>query len=77
MFPAHARVLRPAARSRAGRCLLPTTEDRHADGLPRRVAQSGQFRLPPTLTAGVLDPGEALALRQRGGRPERERFGRP
>ncbi|MEV0966222.1 methyltransferase domain-containing protein [Streptomyces sp. NPDC049910] len=46
-----------------------------AGGLPRRVVQSEQFRFLLTLTAGVLDPSEALALWQREGRPERERFG--
>lgn len=47
----------------------------HTGGLPRRVVESEQFRFLLTLTAGVLDPHEALALWQREGRPERERFG--
>ncbi|MER7815904.1 methyltransferase domain-containing protein [Streptomyces sp. NPDC096153] len=47
----------------------------HVGGLPRRVAESGQFCFLLTLTAGVLDPHEALSLWQREGRPERERFG--
>ncbi|MFE0272827.1 methyltransferase domain-containing protein [Streptomyces sp. NPDC058992] len=47
----------------------------HVGGLPRRVAESEQFRFLLTLTAGVLDPHEALSLWQREGRPERERFG--
>ncbi|NBE56899.1 methyltransferase domain-containing protein [Streptomyces boluensis] len=44
-------------------------------GLPRRALHSELFRFLLTLTRGVLDPHEALALWQREGRPVRERFG--
>ncbi|MFD7228014.1 methyltransferase domain-containing protein [Streptomyces sp. NPDC059881] len=47
----------------------------HVGGLPRRVAGSELFRFLLTLTAGSLDPHEALSLWQREQRPERERFG--
>ncbi|MDI3387064.1 methyltransferase domain-containing protein [Streptomyces sp. B-S-A8] len=44
-------------------------------GLPHRALHSELFRFLLTLTRGVLDPHEALALWQREGRPARERFG--
>ena len=44
-------------------------------GLPARVVESEQFRFLLTLTAGVLDPHEALSLWQRERRPRRERYG--
>ncbi|WP_030688029.1 methyltransferase domain-containing protein [Streptomyces sp. NRRL B-1347] len=44
-------------------------------GLPRRALQSELFRFLLELTAGTLDPYEALALWQRERRPVRERFG--
>ncbi|MCF3124790.1 methyltransferase domain-containing protein [Streptomyces arenae] len=49
--------------------------EQHIGGLPRRVLQSELFRFLLELTAGRLDPHEALALWQREGRPVRERFG--
>ncbi|MFF1683835.1 MULTISPECIES: methyltransferase domain-containing protein [unclassified Streptomyces] len=47
----------------------------HIGGLPRRVIADDLFRFLLSLTAGRLDPHEALALWEREGRPERERFG--
>ncbi|GAA2336475.1 methyltransferase domain-containing protein [Streptomyces kunmingensis] len=44
-------------------------------GLPRRALQEELFRFLLTLTAGAMDPHEALALWEREGRPARERFG--
>ncbi|MEV0119081.1 methyltransferase domain-containing protein [Streptomyces sp. NPDC050844] len=44
-------------------------------GLPRRALQNELFRFLLELTAGTLDPYEALALWQREGRPVRERYG--
>ncbi|MFC5804183.1 methyltransferase domain-containing protein [Streptomyces formicae] len=44
-------------------------------GLPRRAADSDLFDFLLSLTAGSLDPHEALSLWQREQRPERERFG--
>ncbi|WP_351227695.1 methyltransferase domain-containing protein [Streptomyces sp. NPDC002133] len=44
-------------------------------GLPRRAADSELFHFLLALTAGSLDPHEALSLWQREQRPERERFG--
>ncbi|MFD9905560.1 methyltransferase domain-containing protein [Streptomyces sp. NPDC059063] len=49
--------------------------ERHIGGLPRRALQSELFRFLLELTAGSLDPYEALALWQRERRPVRERFG--
>ncbi|MEU7582207.1 methyltransferase domain-containing protein [Streptomyces sp. NPDC041068] len=49
--------------------------EQHVGGLPRKVLQSELFRFLLELTAGSLDPHEALALWQREGRPVRERFG--
>ncbi|MEV5975544.1 methyltransferase domain-containing protein [Streptomyces sp. NPDC052114] len=49
--------------------------EQHIGGLPRRVLASELFRFLLELTAGRLDPHEALALWQREGRPVRERFG--
>ncbi|MFB8018713.1 methyltransferase domain-containing protein [Streptomyces rubiginosohelvolus] len=48
---------------------------RHLGGLPRRVAGDDLFRFLLTLTAGTLDPHEALSLWEREGRPQRERYG--
>ncbi|MFI1221455.1 MULTISPECIES: methyltransferase domain-containing protein [unclassified Streptomyces] len=47
----------------------------HLGGLPRRVASDDLFRFLLTLTAGTLDPHEALSLWEREERPERERYG--
>ncbi|SCE58952.1 hypothetical protein GA0115261_109074, partial [Streptomyces sp. OspMP-M43] len=47
----------------------------HPGGLPRRVAGDDLFRFLLTLTAGALDPHEALALWEREERPRRERYG--
>ncbi|MEV8015172.1 methyltransferase domain-containing protein [Streptomyces sp. NPDC086554] len=44
-------------------------------GLPRRALQNELFRFLLELTAGTLDPYEALALWKREDRPVRERFG--
>lgn len=44
-------------------------------GLPRGALQNELFRFLLELTAGSLDPDEALALWQRERRPVRERFG--
>ncbi|GAA3125929.1 methyltransferase domain-containing protein [Streptomyces rectiviolaceus] len=49
--------------------------EQHLGGLPRRALQNELFRFLLELTAGSLDPYEALALWQREGRPVRERFG--
>ncbi|MFJ2027770.1 methyltransferase domain-containing protein [Streptomyces sp. NPDC087897] len=43
--------------------------------LPRRVAGDDLFRFLLTLSAGALDPHEALSLWEREGRPQRERYG--
>ncbi|MCX5437392.1 methyltransferase domain-containing protein [Streptomyces sp. NBC_00056] len=47
----------------------------HIGGLPRRALADDLFRFLLALTAGRLDPHEALALWEREGRPVRERFG--
>ncbi|MEV6782642.1 methyltransferase domain-containing protein [Streptomyces sp. NPDC051098] len=47
----------------------------HVGGLPRRVIDNDLFRFLLTLTAGSLDPQEALSLWERERRPQRERFG--
>ncbi|MFI1940581.1 methyltransferase domain-containing protein [Streptomyces purpureus] len=44
-------------------------------GLPRRAAQNDLFAFLLELTAGSLDPHEALSLWQRERRPRRERYG--
>ncbi|MER5882567.1 methyltransferase domain-containing protein [Streptomyces sp. NPDC001941] len=44
-------------------------------GLPRQASGDDLFRFLLVLTAGSLDPHEALSLWQREGRPGRERFG--
>ena len=49
--------------------------ERHTGGLPRKALQNELFRFLLELTAGSLDPHEALALWQRERRPVRERFG--
>ncbi|MEV0121922.1 methyltransferase domain-containing protein [Streptomyces sp. NPDC050703] len=49
--------------------------ERHIGGLPREVLGNELFRFLLELTAGSLDPHEALALWQRERRPVRERFG--
>jgi len=47
-----------------------------ADGdLPRRAIQNELFRFLRALTAGALDPHEALALWEREEQPERARYG--
>ncbi|MEV0438684.1 methyltransferase domain-containing protein [Streptomyces spectabilis] len=52
-----------------------SAQEPHLGGLPRRALQSELFRFLLELTAGTLDPYEALALWQRERRPVRERFG--
>ncbi|MFE4174780.1 methyltransferase domain-containing protein [Streptomyces sp. NPDC056909] len=44
-------------------------------GLPRRAIENDLFRFLLALTAGSLDPHEALSLWEREHRPGRERFG--
>ncbi len=44
-------------------------------GLPRRLVENDLFRFLLTLTAGSLDPHEALSLWERERRPSRDRFG--
>ncbi len=44
-------------------------------GVPRRAIGDELFRFLLTLTAGRLDPHEALSLWEREGRPQRERYG--
>ncbi|MFF2187571.1 methyltransferase domain-containing protein [Streptomyces sp. NPDC058155] len=44
-------------------------------GLPRRALENDLFRFMLSLTAGSLDPHEALSLWEREKRPQRERFG--
>lgn len=44
-------------------------------GLPRRAVENDLFRFLLALTAGSLDPHEALSLWERERRPGRERFG--
>jgi protein-L-isoaspartate O-methyltransferase len=44
-------------------------------GLPKRVVENDLFRFLLALTAGSLDPHEALSLWKRERRPGRERFG--
>ncbi|MGA4841861.1 methyltransferase domain-containing protein [Streptomyces sp. G45] len=53
----------------------PVPREQHIGGLPRRALQNELFRFLLDLTAGTLDPYEALALWQRERRPVRERFG--
>ncbi|MFF2021103.1 methyltransferase domain-containing protein [Streptomyces sp. NPDC058171] len=59
--------LRGAARRR--------TAAPYPGGLPRRALHSELFQFLLALTAGVLDPREAVSLWQREGRPARERYG--
>ncbi|AVZ73071.1 methyltransferase [Streptomyces lunaelactis] len=47
----------------------------HIGGLPRRAIENELFRFLLTLTAGSLDPHEALSLWERERRPLRDRFG--
>ncbi|MFI1399986.1 methyltransferase domain-containing protein [Streptomyces sp. NPDC020681] len=47
----------------------------HIGGLPRRVIENDLFRFLLTLTAGSLDPHEAMSLWERERRPQRDRFG--
>ncbi|CAM5269915.1 Protein-L-isoaspartate O-methyltransferase OS=Streptomyces alboniger OX=132473 GN=CP975_12170 PE=3 SV=1 [Streptomyces alboniger] len=49
--------------------------EQHIGGLPREALRNDLFRFLLELTAGSLDPHEALALWQREERPVRERFG--
>jgi protein-L-isoaspartate O-methyltransferase len=44
-------------------------------GLPAAAVQNGLFRFLLTLTAGILDPHDALSLWEREKRPQRERYG--
>jgi hypothetical protein len=46
-----------------------------AAGLPSRALQDGLFRFLLTLSAGSLEPEEALSLWEREERPQRERYG--
>ncbi|MEV7089650.1 methyltransferase domain-containing protein [Streptomyces sp. NPDC093085] len=48
---------------------------RSLGGLPRRAGENELFRFLLALTAGRLDPREALSLWERERRPERERYG--
>ncbi|TGA91152.1 methyltransferase domain-containing protein [Streptomyces sp. MZ04] len=50
-------------------------QEQRLGGLPRRALQNELFRFLLELTAGSLDPYEALALWQREDRPVRERYG--
>ncbi|OON80747.1 methyltransferase domain-containing protein [Streptomyces tsukubensis] len=47
----------------------------YTGGLPRWASRHDRFRFLLALTAGRLDPQEALALWEREHRPQRERFG--
>ncbi|MFI9582027.1 methyltransferase domain-containing protein [Streptomyces sp. NPDC052236] len=47
----------------------------HFGGLPRHAIENDLFRFLLTLTAGSLDPHEALSLWELERRPERDRFG--
>ncbi|WP_329019031.1 methyltransferase domain-containing protein [Streptomyces sp. NBC_00690] len=49
--------------------------ERRIGGLPRRLLENDLFRFLLTLTAGSLDPREALSLWEREGHPLRDRFG--
>ncbi|GGV32447.1 O-methyltransferase [Streptomyces longisporoflavus] len=49
--------------------------EQNLGGLPRTALQNDLFRFLLELTAGTLDPYEALALWQREDRPVRERYG--
>ncbi|MEO3973902.1 methyltransferase domain-containing protein [Streptomyces sp. CAU 1734] len=49
--------------------------ERPLGGVPRRMLENDLFRFLLTLTAGSLDPREALSLWERERRPGRERFG--
>ncbi len=48
---------------------------RNLGGLPRRALENDLFRFLLALTAGSLDPHDALTLWHREKRPRRERFG--
>lgn len=52
-----------------------TAARRRTAGLPRSALRSDRFRFLLALTAGGLDPQEALALWEREGDPARERYG--
>ncbi|MEW2398496.1 methyltransferase domain-containing protein [Streptomyces sp. NPDC046862] len=47
----------------------------HVGGLPGRARDHELFRFLVSLSAGSLDPHEALALWDREGQPERDRYG--
>ncbi|MEV6394775.1 methyltransferase domain-containing protein [Streptomyces sp. NPDC051907] len=47
----------------------------HVGGLPRRAIENDLFRFLLNLTAGSLDPHEALSLWELERRPQRDRFG--
>ncbi|MCM2392003.1 methyltransferase domain-containing protein [Streptomyces albipurpureus] len=49
--------------------------ERRVSGLPHRLAENDLFRFLLTLTAGSLEPREALSLWERERRPSRDRFG--
>ncbi|MFI1013015.1 methyltransferase domain-containing protein [Streptomyces sp. NPDC020965] len=49
--------------------------ERRIGGVPRRMLENDLFRFLLTLTAGSLDPHEALSLWERERRPTRDRFG--
>jgi protein-L-isoaspartate O-methyltransferase len=50
-------------------------EELRTGGLPRGVSENDLFRFLLSLSAGSLDPREALSLWEREHRPGRERFG--
>lgn len=53
----------------------PSPDPGHLGGLPRRAVHDERFRFLLTLTAGTLDPYEALAVWRSEGHPARDRFG--
>ncbi|MGW0826290.1 methyltransferase domain-containing protein [Streptomyces sp. NPDC002845] len=53
----------------------PEPYEPHVGGLPRRAREHELFRFLLTLTAGSLDPYEALALWEREHQPPRDRYG--
>ncbi|WP_128376638.1 methyltransferase domain-containing protein [Streptomyces cavernae] len=53
----------------------PLPDPAHLRGLPRRAVHDELFRFLLNLTAGVLDPREALAVWQSERHPARDRFG--
>ncbi|MFJ9181141.1 methyltransferase domain-containing protein [Streptomyces sp. NPDC102360] len=72
---AEGRFLRTSAYFMALRGGAERAPETRAGGLPHPVLREELFRFLLTLTAGRLAPYDALALWEREGRPERERFG--